>query len=241
MYALTDAGQEYARIVSRALAQAGLDGAGAHTIIDLCAGSGGPLPFVQRELHRQGLHTRLVLTDLVPNHAAYRRIKAENERLLGATCCTIDYLADPVNAADCREKGTRTLFGAFHHFPTALARQILQNAVDTRSVIIVVDSQRSPFNVLVTPWLTALIVLLFSAFIRSSSIPRYLLRQALTYLVPVLPAMMLWDSIASFLRMYSPKEVRAIIESLEGAESFTWLIDYEPGKLGTQYCIGIPR
>jgi hypothetical protein len=62
----------------------------------------------------------------------------------------------------------------------------------------------------------------------------------LTYLFPVLPFMMLWDCIASFLRMYSPKEMRGLIESLDGWQTFTWEVNFEPGMVGIQYCIGIP-
>ncbi len=116
---------------------------------------------------------------------------------------------------------------------------MLQNAVDTRSPIVVVDTKRSFLYVLLFPFLTTLAVLLSAPFQRNP-LPRYLLRLALTYVVPVLPFMMFFDSVVSFLRMYGRAELRQLTESLTGTESFTWTIGVEPGFTGAQYLIGIP-
>lgn len=235
IYRLTDAAREYAPPLARALS----DGAD-HRIVDLCAGSGGPVPLIQRRLHREGVHTQVTLTDLVPNVPAFRRVQAENRRVLPDECCSVGFVTEPVDATDCRVEGTRTIYGAFHHFPPPLARRMLQNAVDTRSPIVVVDTKRSFLYVLLFPFLTTLAVLLSAPFQRNP-LPRYLLRLALTYVVPVLPFMMFFDSVVSFLRMYGRAELRQLTESLTGTESFTWTIGVEPGFTGAQYLIGIPR
>jgi hypothetical protein len=98
------------------------DSATQHTIIDLCSGSGGPLPFVQRKLHQQGIHTRIILTDLVPNPGSFQRIKEENGHLLKAGDCELDYISESIDATNCKEQGIRTIFGAFHHFLSAANR-----------------------------------------------------------------------------------------------------------------------
>jgi hypothetical protein len=243
MYRLANAAQEYARVLTRALGQDSADAETTQprTIIDLCAGSGGPMPLVQRVLHEEGLHTHITLTDLVPNLPAFQRIKDESRATSADDCCDLDFSTESVDATDCRVSGMRTIFGAFHHFPPALARRVLQNAVDTQSPIVIVDSRRSYFHVLVVPWLTTLFVLLSAPFNLRTSVPRYALRLLLTYLVPVLPFMMLWDSTVSFLRMYSPAELRALIGRLDDGQSFTWTIDVEAGRTGTQFCIGTPK
>ncbi|SER97608.1 hypothetical protein SAMN05216188_118175 [Lentzea xinjiangensis] len=235
IYRLTDAAREYSRPLALAL-RSGAD----HRIVDLCSGSGGPLPLVQRRLHREGVHTRVTLTDLVPNVLAFRRAADRNRRRLPGSCCSLDHVTSSVDATDCRLEGTRTIYGAFHHFPPPLAARILQNAVDTRQPIVVVDTKRSLPYVLLFPFFLMLAVLLAAPFQRNP-LPRYLLRLALTYVVPVLPFMMFFDSVVSFLRMYGRGELRRLVDGLAGTESFTWTIGVEPGFTGAQYLIGIPR
>lgn len=234
IYWLTDAAREYSVPLSLAL-RSGAD----HRIVDLCAGSGGPVPLIQRRLHREGVHTQVTLTDLVPNVPAFQRVQAAHRRVL-PDCCSVDYVSSSVDATDCRVEGTRTIYGAFHHFPPPLARRMLQNAVDTRSPMVVVDTKRSLLYVLVFPFLTTLAVLLSAPFQRNP-LPRYLLRLVLTYLVPVLPFMMFFDSVVSFLRMYGRGELRWMVDGLDNTESFTWQIGVVPGFTGAQYLIGVPR
>ncbi|HUQ57950.1 class I SAM-dependent methyltransferase [Lentzea sp.] len=234
IYRLTDAAREYSRPLALAL-RSGAD----HRIVDLCAGSGGPVPLIQRRLHRDGIHTQVTLTDLVPNVPAFERVARQNRRRL-PSCCSVDHVPTPVDATDCRVEGTRTIYGAFHHFPPPLASRMLQNAVDTRQPIVVVDTRRSFVYALFFPFFLTLAVLLAAPFQRNP-LPRYLLRLALTYLVPVLPFMMFFDSVVSFLRMYGRAELRRMVDGLNGTESFTWTIGVEPGFTGAQYLVGVPR
>lgn len=234
IYRLTDAAREYSRPLALAL-RSGAD----HRIVDLCSGSGGPLPLIQRRLHASGVHTGVTLTDLVPNVPAFERVAASNRRRLDS-CCSVDHVSSSVDATDCRLEGTRTIYGAFHHFPPALATRMLQNAVDTRQPIVVVDTKRSWLYVLVFPFFLTLAVLLAAPFQRNP-LPRYLLRLALTYVVPVLPFMMFFDSVVSFLRMYGRAELQRMVDGLRDTSTFTWTIGVEPGFTGAQYLIGIPR
>ncbi|RAS64524.1 hypothetical protein C8D87_10510 [Lentzea atacamensis] len=234
IYRLTDAARAYSVPLSIALREGA-----SHRIVDLCAGSGGPVPLIQRKLHREGIHTQVTLTDLVPNVRAFQRVQAAHRRRL-PNCCSVDYVSSSVDATDCTVEGTRTIYGAFHHFPPAIAARMLQNAVDTRSPMVVVDTKRSFLYVLLFPFLITLAVLLSAPFQRNP-LPRYLLRLALTYLVPVLPFMMFFDSVVSFLRMYGRAELRRMVDGLAGTETFTWKIGVVPGFTGAQYLIGIPR
>jgi hypothetical protein len=235
IYRLTDAAREYSRPLALAL-RTGADS----RIVDLCSGSGGPVPLIQRRLHEEGIHTHVTLTDLVPNVRAFERVQAENRRRLPDSCCTVDYVSSSVDATACRIEGTRTIYGAFHHFPPPLAQRMLQNAVDARQPIVVVDTKRSFLYVLLFPFLTTLAVLVSAPFQRNP-LPRYLLRLVLTYVVPVLPFVMFFDSVVSFLRMYGRGELRRMIDGLDHTESFSWTIGVEPGFTGAQYLIGIPR
>ena len=57
-----------------------------------------------------------------------------------------------------------------------------------------------------------LLVLLVTPFVRPFSLARLLL----TYLVPVLPLLILWDGIVSCLRTYRPDELLALTAGLDG-------------------------
>jgi hypothetical protein len=232
MYRLFKAGKEYANLVSRALHLTN----GQQKIIDLCAGSGGPLPFAQRELHQQGIHTQVTLTDLVPNVTAMRQSTQDNERLFGHDdCCKIDSSADSVDATAVREKGMRTIFNAFHHFRPELGKRILQNAVDSKSPILIVDTPRSLFNIFVLPFMSTLSLLLMTPAMWAGSPSRYFLRLLLTYVIPVLPFMMFWDSTVSYMRMYSRTEMFGMIDQVNGSQDYNWVIDFRKGMFGLQY------
>src|SRR6476646_10148967 len=89
---------------------------GCHQIVDLCAGAGGPLPEIGRILV-DDLRTPvdIVLTDLFPNVAAFKRIEGESSGRVTASY-------EPVRATDVPAElsGVRTLFTAIHHFKPPL-------------------------------------------------------------------------------------------------------------------------
>jgi len=64
-----------------------------------------------------------------------------------------------------------------------------------------------------------------------------------TYVVPVVPAMLLFDGIVSCLRIYRPEEMKAM--ALEaGGDAFDWEAgtDYPPGSaIPVPYLIGTPK
>ena len=64
-----------------------------------------------------------------------------------------------------------------------------------------------------------------------------------TYLVPVVPLMVLWDGIVSWLRIYSVEELRELVAELETPPGWVWDIGkIQLGKapLHGSYLIGYP-
>ena len=59
---------------------------------------------------------------------------------------------------------------------------------------------------------------LMTPFIR----PRRLARFALTYALPAIPALTAFDGAMSMLRLYLPDQLRELVASVEGAETFDW-------------------
>lgn len=185
--------------------------AGDGQFVDLCSGGGGPWFHLARQIEQAtGTAVSVVLTDKFPSSEAMHRAEAAPGLV---------YLDEPVDARNVPERlrGVRTLFNGLHHFRPEDARSILRDAVAKGQPIAV-------FEMLQRTWLTMLQALVmpvsvavFTPFVRPMSWSRLLL----TYVVPVAPLLMLWDSVVSVLRCYRPEELRAMAEGL-GGPTYRW-------------------
>jgi hypothetical protein len=211
-----------------------LDQTGEHQVIDLCSGSGGPWLDMLCGLEGEGVPVKVCLTDKYPNAQAFTYAR----HVFGDS---FDFCSQPVDAARVTEAlaGFRTIFSAFHHFPPAEARAILQDAVNCRQGIAIFEvTQRTPwalFNFLLTSFLVPFCVPFFRPFRWS--------RLVWTYLIPVGPAVVLFDSLVSCLRTYSVPELQEMTKSID-AKGYTW----EAGEVKAQnapvpvtYLLGYPE
>jgi hypothetical protein len=196
-------------------------------ILDMCSGSGGPMPGIVAELEKRGYNVRVTLTDLYPNPTS-------------TTDLRLVWLAEPLDATDVSPKlgGVRTMFSAFHHFRPDAARAILKNAFDLRRAICIFEAGPDgllgaaiavgfPFHVLV-----------LMPFVR----PFRWAYLVFTYLVPLMPLILLWDAVVSYLRIYSPEQMHRLTKELQAPE-YNW----EIGRIsvrgipgGLPYLIGRP-
>lgn len=131
------------------------------------------------------------------------------------------------------------MFTSFHHFAPEEARAILQNAVDAGQSIGVFEiTRRAPSTIaLMFPW--ALMLFAFTPLIRPFRWSRLLY----TYLIPIIPLVLLFDGVVSCLRTYRPQELREIIKNLSGIE-YQWEVGEHPtgsGRAPITYLIGTPR
>jgi hypothetical protein len=190
-------------------------------IVDLCSGGGGPWFDLADKLQShspEGDQQRLQiwLTDKFPNVSG-----TENVTESDASLNHIAFYPSAVDAANVplELKGFRTMFTSFHHFPPEQARTILQNAVDAEEGIGVFEiTRRSPaaiarvfawtaFLCLATPWVR----------------PFRWMRLLWTYLIPIIPLVLMHDGVVSCLRSYRPSELREIVEKLS-ANAYEWKI-----------------
>jgi hypothetical protein len=222
----------YAPVVP--LLQSVLDSTRSRSIVDLCSGAGGPWLDLSRKLHGDSLSLSIRLTDKYPNLRAF-----QNARTTSAN--HIDFYPEPVDAMNVPPelKGLRTMFTSFHHFRPEEARAILQNAVDaSQSIGIFEITRRSPTTiVLMCPWVFVLFVC--TALIRPFRWSRLLW----TYVIPIIPLVLLFDGVVSCLRTYRPQELREIIEELT-ATGYQWETGEHsraPSKMPITYLIGYPR
>ena len=207
----------------------------AERIVDLCSGGSGPWQRFYGTISRAfGESFRIVLTDRYPNLTSFR-LAGE---LSGGV---IDFREEPLDACRVPERltGFRTLFGSFHHFAPARAKQILQDAVDSGQGIGLFEMTDRRVFTLLSMLSAPLFVLLHTPRIRPFRWSRFLL----TYLLPVIPFIVMVDGIISCLCSYSIEELAEMTGSLSGAA-----YDWEIRKLGSPnspfpiiYAIGCPR
>jgi hypothetical protein len=204
----------------------------AERIVDLCSGGGGPVVELARRLREAGVDVPFVLTDLFPNVPAFE----EARRSVGGS---LEFESASIDASRVPDRldGMRTLFNAFHHFRQEQARAILADAVARRQPIGVFEvASRDPLTVLAIAC-SPLLVVVAMPTIR----PIRLSWLFFTYVVPLVPALVFWDGIVSCLRVYSPEELRALVDSLP-PNDFAWDIGRLPlGPMEGTFLVGCPR
>lgn len=218
------------------LLQSALDSTRSELLVDMCSGGGGPWLELSRTLQSgmpNGSPTlHILLTDKYPNLGAVQNVGAASENHITSYPGSVDAMKVP-----CELKGFRTLFTSFHHFPPDEARAILQNAVDASEGIGIFEiTRRAPSTIgLVVAWVLMLFVC--TPWIRPFRWSRLLW----TYLVPIIPLVLLFDGVVSCLRTYRPEELGELVEELTTRE-YQWEIgELATGHVPITYLIGCPR
>ncbi|MEX2016057.1 MAG: hypothetical protein WD873_05415 [Candidatus Hydrogenedentales bacterium] len=179
---------------------------GERRVVDLCSGSGGPWPYLKPRVEALlGEPITLTLTDLFPHPAALEAFPERDRASVMVHAESVDATAVPAGLA-----GFRTIFTAFHHFPPAAAQAILADAVAQRQGIAIFElTARRPEHLFAIA-LTPLMHIPAAPFVRPFSWRRMLW----SWLVPVLPLVLLHDGLVSCLRTYTPRELGAMIAAL---------------------------
>jgi hypothetical protein len=216
------------------LLQSVLDSTRSRSIVDMCSGGGGPWLDLSRKLQPDVKFFHILLTDKYPNLRAFQNFRAASENHISFFPDSVDAMKVPGEL-----QGLRTMFTSFHHFPPEEARAILQNAVDARQSIGIFEiTRRAPSTIaLMFPW--ALMLFVFTPLIRPFRWSRLLC----TYVVPIIPLVLLFDGVVSCLRTYRPQELREVVKKLCGIE-YQWEVGEHSkasGQAPITYLIGYPR
>jgi hypothetical protein len=210
-----------------------LDSTKSHSIVDLCSGGGGPWLDLSRQFRTDTQVFRILLTDRYPNLKAFQNVRL-------ASINDVAFYPDSVDAMKVpgELRGFRTMFTSFHHFRPEEARAILQNAVDARQGIGIFEiTRRSPSSLaLMFPW--ALMLFVFTPLIRPFRWSRLLC----TYVLPIIPFVLLFDGVVSCLRTYQTQELREMVKNLSGIE-YQWEVGEHSRGLGIMpitYLVGHP-
>jgi hypothetical protein len=207
---------------------------GTARLVDLCSGAGGPVPYLQDHLQRDGLSIDATLTDKFPNLDAFRALHRET----GSRIAFVEHSVDASNVPDSLT-GFRTLFTGLHHLSPDLARRVLGNAAQCKQGIGIFEiNERSPIA-LFFGLFVPLFVLVATPFIRPRTWGRFLF----TYAIPLIPLVTMWDGFASNMRAYSLSEMDALIADLPPDPDYCW----ETGRITARggatitYLLGLPR
>jgi hypothetical protein len=203
-------------------------------VLDLCSGGGGPWLTLEPALRKSGA-VCVELSDRYPNVSAWRALSA---RAGGG----LRFRSQPVDATDvpASARGVRTMFNAFHHFPPDVARAILGDAVRKRRAIAIFEGVNHRGAGLAAMPLQLPAVLLFTPFVRPFRWSRLLL----TYGLPLIPFLLIFDGTMSMLRLYLEEDLRELLATVADAESFEWDIGVTPtGPLpfGALHLVGVPK
>lgn len=192
----------------------GLNASDCNQIIDLGSGGGGGLVWLSEELKKVTPKLNIILTDFYPNIAAFKFTKGKTQN--------INFVEFPVNARNVPEnlKGLRIQFSSFHHFKPNDAKRILQNAVDSQSLIVIFEAEERSLPSLLAMFFSPISVLLTTPFIRPFKFGRILF----TYLIPIVPLFVWWDGLVSSIRTYAIEEMQNLVKKLRNSDSYNWEI-----------------
>jgi hypothetical protein len=202
---------------------------GAVRVVDLCSGGGGPW-LSQGWLAALAKHAPLsvVLTDKFPSDVLSARLPGDSR----LSC--VDFSVDAASVPDSL-KGFRTIFSSFHHFPDDIARAVLGDAVRCGEGFAMAEvTSRTP-RAFATMFLMPVLAWLLAPFTRPFRWSRLLL----TYLLPFIPLVVLWDGLVSCCRTRTPQELLALTA---GFPEYDWMAGYARGAwLAPVYLIGRPK
>jgi hypothetical protein len=207
----------------------------SESIVDMCSGGGGPWLDLYPRLQKGGHHSfQVVLTDKYPNLRAFQHAGVASEDHIG-------FYPDSVDAANVPPelKGFRTMFTSLHHFPPVAARAVLQNAVDASQGIGIFEVTRRAPATIGLMFLWALTPFVLTPWVR----PFHFSRLLWTYVLPVIPMVLLFDGVVSCLRTYRPEELQEIVDDLKAPEYQWELGEYGEGhgRVPITYLIGFAR
>lgn len=204
-------------------------------ILDLCSGSGGPMPATLEILQTKYGYADLELTlsDLYPNVIKAEQLNQKKDN-------QITYLTTPVDVTqvDTSQTALRTMICSLHHMPPATVVNILKDTQTKQQPFCAyeISDNSAPFIL----WWTAipftfLMVFFITPFVRPMSWQQLIF----TYLIPIIPLCIAWDGAVSNARTYTLTDLDEILAQLPPTDNYVWKKDTVAGKGGRKiYLMG---
>jgi len=237
-----------AALVAKTLQDVLGDSISNYTYVDFCAGAGGPTPFIEKDLnarlsiaHANDPNRQLtngdntydeqgvdfVLTDIAPHLEAWQDLSKKSDNIhyisssVDATNAPRDLLKPFLKKGSsfkARQKIFRLFNLAFHHFPDPLAAKILQNSLDTSDGFGIFELQGRTISSMITCSLMWPLILLVSPYYFWRS-PGHLF---FTYIIPIIPFVVVVDGYTSSLRTRTGPEIMALMGNKVSGWEFRW-------------------
>jgi hypothetical protein len=211
-----------------------LEECGSERVVDLCSGAGGPWPFLMRHFETIGAKLPdVLLTDKFPSTTEFHDSRSATAKRIHFVRRSIDATRVPRHL-----RGFRTLFSSFHHLSPDQARRLLQDSVNNREGIGVFEASACHTLTLLSLLFIPIAAWVLVPFRRPFRWSRLLW----TYLIPVIPFVLLFDGLISCLRAYSLGELHAMTSELESS-GYRWEIGERSGgllPLRITYLVGCP-
>jgi len=184
---------------------------------------------------QKGRAPRIVLTDLFPRVDTWEAARRAHPD-------TIEFCPEPVDATGiCEELSAgcpRMINNAFHVFPPPVAEAVLRDAADNSAGIFITEMFPRNLARFVAIMGTANWAILGNPVLASK---QNFAKALLTWLLPVVPFVTVWDGLVSLLRVYTEDEFRKLVAPL--GDRFQWVYGtYRHGRFGiATYFYGVPR
>ncbi|QDT43232.1 hypothetical protein Pan241w_33320 [Gimesia alba] len=209
-----------------------LEHTGRTQIVDIASGGGGPWLSLVPELQAQIPDLQIRLTDRYPNQSGMNQVASALTQVVVIESRSIDARAVPSDLA-----GLRTQFLSLHHFEPAEVVAILKNAMAANQPIAFFEAQQRDVEHLIRFALSPLFVIILTPFIR----PFRIWRLVLTYLIPIIPALIFWDGLVSVLRTYTVDEMLTMAKEADPGQQYQWKAEVlECGQIKMPYLAGWP-
>lgn len=192
------------------------DAAGTTHVVDLSSGAARVFLSLVRSLRGCSAKSwSVVLSDPYPDRDAADQIARGGDAELHYELAPTDATCVPEDL-----NGVRTFVSRFHRLPPAQARAALRDAFDKHQGICVLEWSRNSVLGLATAALFSLLLPLVAPFLRPINKWQFVW----TYLLPIVPAMALWDLLVMQLRTYSRAEYEAMTAALTGTD-YSWRVE----------------
>ena len=204
-------------------------------IIDLCSGSGEPMLKVYEVLKDtyQISNLSLTFTDLYPDVKQAHKINTFQST-------QVTYSTQPIDATQLGRsmKGVRTMVSSFHHMRPEIARDILEDAQQSRQSICIFEISDNSAPYLVR-WIGLPVNFLMTLFITPLARPITWQQIIFTYLIPLISLCFAWDGAVSNARTYTLNDLNELLDGLE-SENYKWEKGTILGKINKLYLLGYP-
>lgn len=199
---------------------------------DRCSGAGGPLAGLLRRLPPP---FRLRLSDRFPNLSAWEQLSDQFPGRVEWDSAPLDARCPPPEP-----RAVWTFCNAFHHFRPRDAQRVLNEATHRGCPVALFEAtDRHPLRLL----LVCLVPL--AAWLAGWWLfRRQPVKLLLTYVLPLIPLLLLWDGWMSCFRIYSKEELEDMKQAADPEGQWDWEVGtlrFARLPLSFRYLLGRPR